>query len=122
MSNQEEFFSKKHNQLLIIAVWAKYLAWVVLIFYSVSAISNVVGNLYTFSLVSRNFQGITYLGLIELIEYSPEVAIKYIFEAVTIILKGVVLFYLLKGLALGLNMVVETDINYREKINQGGEQ
>jgi len=31
------------------------------------------------------------------------------------ILRGVVYFLVLKGISLGLNMVVETDINYREK-------
>ena len=33
MNEQEEFFTKKHDKLLAVAFWAKYLAWVALFVY-----------------------------------------------------------------------------------------
>lgn len=50
----------------------------------------------------------------------PDEAIKLLFESISMMIKGVVYFLILKGISLGLNMIVETDINYREKKEQGG--
>jgi hypothetical protein len=36
------------------------------------------------------------------------------------ILSGATFYVVLKGISLGLNMIVETDVNYREVKNQGG--
>ena len=44
MNEQEDFFSPQHKQLLNIAAWAKYLAWVVLvinIFYAIGVYFNL---------------------------------------------------------------------------------
>ena len=38
------------------------------------------------------------------------------------LLNGVVYYVVLKSISLGLNMIVETDINYREKKEKGGVQ
>ena len=40
MDEQEEFFSPKHKQLLNIATWAKYLAWVAIVIFTFVAFLN----------------------------------------------------------------------------------
>jgi hypothetical protein len=33
----------------------------------------------------------------------------------SVLLRGIIYYLVLKGISLGLNMIVETDINYRER-------
>ena len=94
MNEQEEYFSKKHTNLLSIATWAKYLAWVAPIFFALSAL--------------------TTLFLIKNISYTIGI-IGITIETMGVLLGAGVLFLVLKSISLGLNMIVETDINYRER-------
>lgn len=57
--------------------------------------------------------------LLELFEYYPDVAVKRILNILNIMLNGVLFWLILKGTALGLCMLTETDLNYRS--NVGGE-
>ena len=103
MTEQEEFFSPSHKRLLSIATWAKYLAWIVLISYILWAISTYIQGQNAFSY--QQFMGIP---------HSSSMLSLYI-ESFGVLLKGVVYFLVLKGISLGLNMIIETDINYREQ-------
>jgi hypothetical protein len=53
MSEQDKFFTKKHDRLLAVAVWAKYLAWVVLVVFILLAITTFIGdiNIYNSTVV-----------------------------------------------------------------------
>ena len=120
MVKQEEFFSPKHKQLLNIATWAKYLAPAVLVVFIIEGIANFFGatNIIASQL---NSMGQPITDFIKLFRMFPDEAIKILIESTSILLKGVVYFLTLKGISLGLNMIVETDINYREKNLQGGD-
>jgi len=116
MTTQEEFFSPSHDRLLSIAVWAKYLAWVVLVVYLLNA-------------VLQMFQYKVFTDAIELqpnfwqfVRFSPFETFKLAMNMLTTALRGVVSFLVLKGISLGLNMIVETDINYREQEKEAGAQ
>jgi len=116
MSKEEEFFSPKHNQLLTLAVWAKYLAWAALIYFIVWAAANLSANYYGILSNYRNMSEPVY-SFTDLVRLHPGQVSKIIFEAVSILVKGAIYFVVLKGISLGLNMIVETDINYRGKLN-----
>ena len=123
MSGQEEFFSPKHKQILSIAMWAKYLAWVMLIFYIFRA--GMIVFQYRISL--QGFQAMqdssqSVQEFLSLLNAQPSYAIDMISSMVIYFLRGMVFYLALKGISLGLNMIVETDINYRENKTQGGEQ
>ena len=111
MSEQDEFFSQNHKRLLSIAAWAKWLAWVVIIVHILMSIGHFVQeqNLYayygTFGAPSE---------FIDLLRGQPAIGVSIFMEIIGIFLRGVVYFLVLKGISLGLNMIVETDINYRE--------
>ncbi len=114
MERQESFFSKNHKRLLDIATWAKYLAWVVLIIFCLWAIADFIGQRYLMDVQFTQF-GQRPLSYSEFIHQEPLVAVRIIMGAVGIFFKGVVYYLVLAGISLGLNMIVETDINYREK-------
>ncbi len=106
MTEQEEFFSPNYNRLLNIATWAKYLAWVVLIIYI----------LWAALIVSQDFSnhGSQLQPNVRLLEQ-----FKVVLNLATTLLRGAIYYLVLKGISLGLNMIVETDINYREQEKTG---
>lgn len=114
MERQESFFSKNHERLLSIATWAKYLAWIVLVIFCLWAIADFLGQLNLMNAQYVQF-GQQTLSFSDLMRQNPAVAFRIILSAVGIFFKGVVYYLVLAGISLGLNMVVETDINYREK-------
>jgi hypothetical protein len=94
MKEQGKFFSWQHLRLLNIATLAKNIAWVVLVVFIFSGGVQIV----------------------QLAQAPSDLAAKVIVGtnvAVTL-LTGVVYYLLLKGVSLGLNMIVETDVNYRD--------
>lgn len=102
MTEQEEFFSPDHKRLLSIALWAKYLAWVVPIVYI----------LWMVLLISQDLSNIGGQSQpnVWLLERS-----RMGLNLATTLLRGAIYYLVLKGVSLGLNMIVETDINYREQ-------
>lgn len=112
MNDQQEFFSAKHKQLLNIATWAKYLAWVVMVVFVGWAVAIFFQRQIVYTVIS-DFSPAP--GLVDLFRQYPAYAIGVVVEMISVILQGGVYFLVLRGLALGLNMIVETDINYREQ-------
>jgi hypothetical protein len=113
MEEQTDFLSPSHKRLLTIATWAKYMAWVVLIVYT----------FYTFGAYQQEeiYYGMNHgLGIqqpnfYEYLTTHLNYGISVIVELLGVFLKGIVYFLTLKGISLGLNMIVETDINNREQ-------
>jgi hypothetical protein len=106
--NEEEFFSPNHNRLLGIALWAKYLAWVVLVIYILWGLLQIFQH-QTFLIGNSQIQHDIWS--LEELEFTVSMA--------TVLLRGVIYYLVLKGIFLGLNMIVETDINYRERQKAG---
>lgn len=114
MSEQDEFFSPNQLQLWKLAWWAKNLSLIVLIVYILAAGLQVVQfqNTANYSAALLNQPTKDFLSLL------GDDLLKSFNLAVNIaatLLKGVVYYVVLKGVYLGLNMIVETDINYREQ-------
>jgi len=105
--NADEFFTPKHKRLARIASMANIFAWVILIFYIMQILLQV------YQLVqSQGFQETvdmflrqpgSILNLYQLL--------RYLF----ILLQGLVYWIILKGVSVGLSMILETDLNYKEK-------
>lgn len=55
-----------------------------------------------------------------LMKQYPADAIRLLLSVISNFFKGIVYYLVLSGLSLGLNMVVETDINYRDANRSGG--
>ena len=113
---EQDFFSANHKRLLSLATWAKYLAWGALIFtiYRMGMdfvqFRNEVLQYQAFSGFSA-FAGDSFAFLKD----DPFYMLDIIARMARSLLNGVVYYVVLKSISLGLNMIVETDINYREK-------
>src|SRR5512138_2187099 len=117
MSEQQDFFSANHKRLLHLATWAKYLAWVVLVVQILAAFVNILP--YQF--------GTDYLhpfprGLQMFLMTQPYEAFRLLINMGSAVLRGIIYYLVLKGISLGLNMIDETDINYREREQKAGAQ
>lgn len=116
MNEEKDFFSPNHNRLLSIATWAKYLSWVVLVVYFFWAIGTYIQEQnYFLYYGSIGTQMQTYRDFIDVLRQVPSYGFSIFIEMVGVFLRGIVYFLVLKGISLGLNMIVETDINYREQ-------
>jgi len=111
MSEQNGLFSRKHNQLLNYATGAKYLAWITFTYFILTAISEYIRFFNSF--------GDPFFSNKDLLSMDPGMALKLLIYPLGSLLRGAIYFLVLKGISLGLNMIVETDINYREKITTG---
>lgn len=115
MSQPEEFFSPSHKRLLSISVWAKYLAWVVLVAFLFGAIGIYLQeqNLYFFYGASGG--NYTSDSFTKFLTKDPVYGLSIFAEMLGTALKGIVYFLVLRAISLGMEMIVETDINYRER-------
>lgn len=108
MKENQEFFSPNHKRLLSIATLSRSLTWVVLVVFALVA----VGQLLQYqNYASSYFQMNVWEYLID----QPVRAFNLLVNMADTVLKGIIYFLVLKGISLGLNMIVETDINYREQ-------
>ena len=120
----EEFFSRDHKRLLDIATWIKYLAWGALIYYIIRAALVIVQYQVDLQRQYYSYSGgdTSPINWIELFRFDPfHYSIDLASNMASALLSGAIYYLALKGISLGLNMIVETDINYREKRNQGGD-
>jgi hypothetical protein len=112
MKEKNELFDRKHLGLWRISAQADFLSNIVLIVYIILAIAQIYeyvtnNNLYMSSLTNEIFQG-------------PEFILKAFLFIAALLLQGGIYYVVLKGIALGLTMIVETDINYRDHKSQEG--
>lgn len=121
MNEQDEFFTKKHDRLLAVAIWAKYLAWVALVVYIFLAITTFIGDINIYRMNFGSF-GKPVRDFSDLFKQYPGSALKLLLDVISTLIKGAIYFLVLRGISLGLNMIIETDLNYREKTGQGGVQ
>jgi len=113
MIEKENFFSQKHKQLLSIATWANYIAWFILVISFLMPLARYVEIQATYIYQQTIFGQAP--SLIQELKGNPAYAISVITDMLTYWLRGIIYFLIAKGISLGLNMIVETDINYREK-------
>jgi hypothetical protein len=112
----DDFFTAKHARLTRIASIAGFFAWVVFIIH----ILWVGASFFQ----TQNMYGSTNFGqdsdLMVMLRLNPLYTASLVINLTGIFVRGVVYGLMLKGISLGLNMIVETNLNYRESF-QGGQ-
>lgn len=114
MEGQRPYLTKDHERLLNYAVWSKYLAWAVLAIFCVGSVLVFIGEV---NLTSMQFQA---LGQQSpkwdwIIQHQPTLVLNWGLAALRTFFQGLVYFLVLKGISLGLSMIAETDVNYRDR-------
>ena len=115
--NIDKFYTGKHDKLLTVASWANIISWIVLAIYILALISRIFGQVTGSQTTFISPQQPSFF---EYIKDNPIELLRYIIDWINTIMNGIVLFLVLKGVSLGLNMIVETDLNYREKAQEAG--
>lgn len=116
MQEKENYFSPSHNRLLAVATWAKYLAWVVLIVHILWVGATYIQEQNFFmSYRALGSNMMKYRDFMDFLRQVPSYGFSVLIEIIGVFLRGIVYFLVLKGISLGLYMIVETDLNYRDQ-------
>jgi hypothetical protein len=108
MTEQDALFDWKHARLWRISFASDFLASVAIVVFVFLALAEIYsGN----QQAQRQYQ----TSLIGLFSQEPIFILDVLLRIIRLLLEGAVYCLVLRGIALGLNMIVETDINYREK-------
>jgi hypothetical protein len=113
-STGEGFITKKHGRLMNIASVANVFAWIAF----ASQILYVGGrfiqlqNSYTIQTMTTGFGQPNFT---EMLSQNPVYAFSLVVDLASIFIRGVIYWLVLKGISVGLYMIVETDLNYKDK-------
>ena len=109
-TNADQFFSEKHQSLYNIAKWANVFSWVVLAFFVLVLALNISSSSSQFNAQYASYTGSTFF---QYLLATPEALIQYLANWLLSLFKGIVFFLVLKSVSIALNMIVETDLNFR---------
>jgi hypothetical protein len=115
MKNQNDLFDWKHLKLWRMSFAADLWSSIVIIVF----IFLSLGEVYRYNQFAHSqFQ----TNLLGLFSQEPIYILDVFLQMVRVLVEGAIYYLVLKAIALGLNMIVETDINYRDKsIEEGAE-
>jgi len=111
----EEYYTSQHRRLARFASIANISAWIVFTFY---IILTGISILEQTGFIDHYFQqypqsgNVIVLGTNKL-NNNPVLTFRLIMVSFGTFIRGVIYGLVLKGISLGLNMIIETDINYR---------
>lgn len=108
MNEQKEFLSPNYKRLLSISVWARYLAWVVLVTYILLVITKVAGLIIEHQRFVDLVDSLSSSGFVETVKGGWLYRVNLILELLNILLRGTTYFILLMGLSFGLNSIIES--------------
>jgi hypothetical protein len=113
----DDFFTPDHERLARIADLAKVFAWIVLIIWVLLVGAKFVElqNSYTAQTIMRG-ESPDFWGLLG---RDPSYAASIFVDLISILMQGVIYSLVLKGISLGLNMIIEIDLDKKEKAYEG---
>ena len=113
-NTEEEFFTKKHGRLTNIASVANIFAWVALCFQILYMGGRFV-QLQNSYMIQTMATGFGQSNFMKMLSQDPVYTFSLIVDLVSIFIRGVVYWLVLKGVSAGLYMIVETNLNYKDK-------
>jgi hypothetical protein len=121
-STADEFFTRKHERLARIASIANTFAWIVLVAQILYMGGRFIQlqNSYMIQTMTTDFSQNP--NFMKMLSEKPLYTFSLIVDLASIFLRGVVYWLTLKGISLGLNMIVETDLNYKDKFPGGNNE
>jgi len=106
--NINGFYTRKHKLLSFIATISSAFSWILLVYYLVRLLNNLM--LFIRTMRANGNQG-WFSGMRLGIGIETVIQVSGILNPA---FQGLVFFLLLRGIKAGLNMIIETDLNYRE--------
>lgn len=117
-STGEEFFTRKHGRLANIASVANTFAWIALISQVLYMGARYI-QLQNSYMIQTMTTGFGQPNFMEMLSQNPLYTFSLIVELASIFLRGIVYWLTLKGISSGLYMIVETNLNYKDKFEGG---
>ena len=117
VSTANHQFTAKHARLIQVAKITNYLAGFVVLFHVFLVASSITNAEQAYMFQNQGYGQPA--DFYQMLGNDLVYAITFITDLVSIFLRGAVYGLLLKGISLGLKMLVEIDINIKEK-SQGG--
>ncbi|MFZ2489183.1 MAG: hypothetical protein WAZ19_13810 [Anaerolineae bacterium] len=113
-STGEGFITKKHGRLMNIASVANIFAWIALVsqVLYVGARFIQLQNSYMIQTLSTGFGQPNFM---EMLSENPVYTFSLVVDLAGIFIRGAIYWLVLKGISAGLYMIVETDLNYKDK-------
>ena len=111
-NSDDSFYKKKHKRLDTIALITKNLAWMALVTGVLVVIGDYVQqkNYLEFQMITMSFQQGT--DVTTFLKERPVFSLSLIIDMFNTLLKSVIYAAVLKGISLGLYMLIEIDLNY----------
>ena len=110
----EDFFTRKHARLVNIASAANTFAWIVFIFQILYMGTRFLQ--YQTSYTMQNLtSGFGQPDFMKMLSQNHLYTFSLVIDLANIFLRAIMSWLLLKGISLGLYMIVETNLNYSEK-------
>ncbi len=106
-----DFLGPKHRRLYLIADIAGWFAWLVLVFGLLQTILEywaIGGSRGMLAGAGSTLPGALFVA-------------RMAFSVVSPLMRAAAYCLLLRGVSVGLRMIVETDLNYRERLQEGAE-
>ncbi|QRN82912.1 hypothetical protein JR338_10895 [Chloroflexota bacterium] len=120
-NTEQVFFTKKHSRLANIAQLAKIIGWIYLVIgliYAVFSFLEVKDIIW----IRLGLPVADYTSLFpEELKYASTSTGKIILTTITNILHPIIYWLVLRAISAGLNMILETDLNYRGAAEDGEE-
>ncbi len=113
MNEKNDLFGKKHAMLWRFSMLANgfapivFFVFILLAFWQIGIYAELANTQYKTDLIS-------------LLSRDPFYLFDLLLKIAAMIIKGAVYHLGLKGIAMSIDMIVETDINYREKLSGDG--
>lgn len=121
MESQENIFLPKHITLINFSVWTNAFAYICL-FLTTLLIAPIGFVINVGEWIGQNYRNLIPTNIAEVFTSmmnDPFLLITVIGDLLTNLLGGAFYFVVLRGISLGLNILVETDVNYRLSSEQG---
>ena len=110
--HEESFLLRKHHRLLNIAGVANGVAWLALIIQVLLVVMQVLS-------FANQFSSLSFL---QNLKEEPLYFVRFFIGLLSYLVAGVVSWLGLKGISLGLKMLVEADLNYRAAAPEGSDE
>jgi hypothetical protein len=112
-STEEDLITKKHSRLMNIASVANIFAWIALVSQLLYIGARFV-QLQNSYMIQSMTTGFGQPDFTEMLSQNPIYTLSLIVDLASILIRGVVYWLVLKGISVGLYMIVETDLNYKD--------
>lgn len=104
---EEAFPTPRYRLLLRVSAFANALAWIMLVLACIETVATILNQANTYEI--QTF--VTFGSFWQKFTEEPVFAFDYLSAWLANCFQGVVYFTVLKGISLGLKMIVETDMN-----------